>query len=191
MKKLLVLTVVILITLSQLSETALAARPSYPWNATYPYSLQTGQTRHHMIPWQELKNFGQQEYNTQQKLTNFLNSYNSINQANLGEYKNVEELVEGYFKGESSAKETVSELFAWMQGNLVVGPSQRTNDPRDNFDTPAFKCRQFYVPNPAYNDLQTRWNGTPNQKLQVFQTLSTNQMSDNRTANNHQPECQW
>ncbi|MBZ8179473.1 hypothetical protein [Oscillatoria salina] len=191
MKKLLILTVAILITLSQLSGTALAARPSYPWNSTYPYSLQTGQTRHHTIPWQQLTTFGVNEYNTAQKLTDFLNKFNSINQANLGEYQNVSELVQGYFNGESPAKETVSELFAWMQGNLVVGPSQRTNDPGEKFDTPAFNCRQYYYPNPAYNNLEQRWNGTANEKLQVFETLSTNAMSGNNTVNNHEPQCKW
>lgn len=196
MKKLLILAVAILIALSQFSGTALAARPSYPWNSNQPYAIQTGQARHHIIPWQQLVNFGTNQYTTQQQLEDFLKNYNLIDKANLGSYQNINELVTAYFAKASDAVETVEELFTWMQGNLVVGPKNRTNDPGENFDTPALNCRQHYFPNVAYNDLQNKWNnGTGAQSKQVFETLSTTAMSAIQTATAKapppQPECKW
>jgi hypothetical protein len=33
--------------------------------------------------------------------------------------------------------DSLTELYAWMPGNLFIGPSNRADDPGSNFDTPA------------------------------------------------------
>lgn len=183
MKKVLIFLVATLIAISQFPGVASAARPSYPFPSDYPYAIKTGQARHHIIPWQELNNYGVAHYTTESQLTTFLNSYSGIEKANLGAYQNnIPGLAKAVTNGNSEAKETMTELFAWMQGNLVVGPTTRPNgDPGDKFDVVAYNCRQQKYPDSKYNNLETRWTDQT-QKGGVFTMLSQTRMSGLDTA---------
>jgi hypothetical protein len=185
MKKLLILTLVILIATFQFSEKAIAARSPYPWNSDQPYSIKSNQARHHIIPLEELVDYGTLTYTTQPLLMNFLLSYENIKKVNLGEYQSFAELAEAYLNKQGPAVETMNGLFGWVQGNLVVGPKERV-DPGKNFDEVAFYCRQNISYNTRYNELQTRWN-TPATKKDVFELLSTTQMLGIETAS----KCNW
>ncbi|MCC3466239.1 MAG: hypothetical protein JGK37_09585 [Microcoleus sp. PH2017_06_SFM_O_A] len=186
MKKLLILTLVILIAIFQFPANASAARPSYPWNSDQPYSISFYQTRHHIIPLEELVKFGTQTYTTQLLLTDFLLSYDNIKKVNLGEYKSIAELIKAYLDRKTPAVETMNGLFGWVQGNLVVGPQNRAWDPGNAFDEVAFDCRQNIYYNTRYTNLKKRWE-TPATKRDVFELLSTTQMSGIKTATN----CNW
>lgn len=181
LKILLTFIVAALIAVSQFSGVANAARPSYPFPSSYPYPIQTGQARHHIIPWQELTNYEFATYTTEASLTTFLTNYSGIEKANLGAYDNISALANGVISGKSDAKETMSELFAWMQGNLVVGPTNRQHDPGEKFDVVAYDCRQQKYPNPNYQDLKGRWENQA-QKGGVFTMLSQTPMSGSSTA---------
>ncbi|MBD2502127.1 hypothetical protein [Anabaena azotica] len=186
MKKLLILTLVILIGIFQFPENASAARPSYPWNPNQPYPISSAQTRHHIIPLDELVKYGTQTYTTQLSLTDFLLSYENIKNVNLGEYKNIQELIKAYLEKKPPAVETMNGLFGWVQGNLVVGLKKRAWDPGNAFDEVAFQCRQNIYFNKRYTGLKERWE-TPADKKDVFELLSTTQMSGIETAT----KCNW
>ncbi|WYL96833.1 MAG: hypothetical protein HEQ35_26290 [Gloeotrichia echinulata IR180] len=186
MKKLLILTLVILIAIFQFPENASADRTPYPWKPNQPYSISSAQARHHIIPLDELVKYGTQTYTTQLSLTNFLLSYENIKNVNLGEYKNFQELIKAYLEKKSPAVETMEGLFGWVQGNLVVGPKKRAWDPGNAFDEVAFECRQNTSYNTRYKDLEQRWN-TPADKQDVFKLLSTTQMLGIQTAT----KCSW
>lgn len=180
-----------------------AGRPSYPFPANQPYGIATGQARHHIIPWQELVAYGVGEYVTANEVLQFLQGYNLINQANLGQFNgNLPGLANAYIDetadGHAEAKDTMFALFAWMQGNLVVGPSNRPDDPGDVFDQKAYDCRQHYAAGTpqfnAYANLQQAWAGTPSQEKRTFEMLAGTAMLGNQTATNQAlpaPACQW
>lgn len=185
MKKILILILVILIAIFQFPEKASAARSPYPWDSNQPYSLQPNQARHHIIPLEELVDYGTRTYTTQPLLTDFLLSYENIKKVNLGEYKSIAELIKAYLDKKTPAVETMNGLFGWVQGNLVVGPKQRAWDPGNTFDEVAFDCRQKIYYDTRYKDLQRRWD-IPATKKDVIQLLSTTEMSGKVTAN-----CNW
>ncbi|WP_293151624.1 MULTISPECIES: hypothetical protein [unclassified Microcoleus] len=189
MKKLLILTLVILIAIFQFPENSSAARPSYPWNSDQPYPILSYQTRHHIIPLDELVKYGTQTYTTQPLLTDFLLSYENIKNVNLGEYKSIQELIKAYLEKKPPAVETMNGLFGWVQGNLVVGPQNRAWDPGNAFDDVAFQCRQNIYYDTRYTDLKNRWEkpATPATKRDVFELLSTTKMSGIETAT----KCLW
>lgn len=182
-----------------------AGRPSYPFPSNQPYALTTGQSRHHIIPWQELVAYGTGTYVTVEGVLQFLATYNLIDQANLGQFNgDLPGLAAAYIDEDSDdhaeAEETMTALFAWMQGNLVVGPSNRADDPGDVFDTNAYDCRQHYAAGTpefdAYAGLQQAWNGAPDEKRHTFEMLASTAMLGNQTATNAAavppaPACQW
>jgi hypothetical protein len=165
--------------------TTAEARPDYPWKSDNPYALESSQARHHIIPWEELVEFGMTNIATNDTtLQAFLNSYDNIGTANLGSATSTQALVKDFFEGSSEARETVEALFAWMQGNLVVGPKNRSNDPGKAFDTVAFNCRQQVSPDNAYTDLKDNWNA---KRLTTFNTLASTAMSPIKT----ETDCTW
>ena len=190
MKKLLIFAIAILMTLSLLPSIAEAQRVSYPWDSNVPFDIGNNNTRHHIVPYGELTSFGKEIYpprkETKGKLTQFLKKYNLINQANLGSASSVDDLVTKYVNNNSEAMETVEQLFAWMQGNLVVGPSNRPNDPGDTFDKFALECRQDICFNNDYRNLESRWKSSKSEKEKVFSLLSKKAMCKIDTVT-----CKW
>ncbi|MDD7910943.1 hypothetical protein PUV47_13525 [Pseudovibrio exalbescens] len=202
----------LVLTATALTLTALAAgtaaaqqRPNYPWQANVPYALQANQSRHHIIPWQELISYGVGEYVTLAEVQGFLDTYNLIGQANIGSFANTNDLAAAYVDEDNGdhneANDVMFSLFAWMQGNLVVGPNNANRphgDPGDAFDQRAYDCKMHYANAGVRNqfqNLQARWNGTPNQERVVFDTLSQDAMAANATATDQAappaPACAW
>lgn len=187
-------TLILILSCLSLALPSLATmppRPTYPWASNQPYALNNGNARHHMIPWQELVAFGTQHFaNNPNDLAGFIQNFNNIGNANLGEH-NQNDLAQAYNNGDATAVETVEALLAWMQGNLVVGPANQPNDPGNVFDQVAFNCRQAHFPNAAYNNLQATWAGNNDQKWAVLQLLSTTAMTAQTTDGNIPNNCQW
>lgn len=185
MKKLFILTVAILIVISQFSGMACAGsrEPDYPWASNFPKQLPTGATRHHIIPWEELVKFGNENYNKdEKKLIRFLDKYTGLKKANLGAYQDSRQFVNQVIAGRKDATETMEQLYAWMQGNLVVGPRTRSQDPGNKFDTVAWECRQKVVYDYEYDDLKMKWKtGSKFVKERVFETLRRKIMPENFT----------
>ncbi|MCM2291703.1 hypothetical protein NAC44_05095 [Allorhizobium sp. BGMRC 0089] len=178
-------------------------RPTYPWKSDYPVALPGNTSRHHMIPWDQLVQFGLSAIDTEEKAKAFLKTYSGFDAANLGTYgqgtkeEKITALSEAYIQKVPDAVETMKSLFAWMQGNLVVGPNRGTSDPGEKFDDEAFNCHQHYAA-PAeaekFEYLKQRWDKNST-KPDVFAVLSKTPMLGPDTRTDHpappEPACVW
>lgn len=195
MKKLLIFAIAILMTLSLLPSIA-EARDNYPWDSNVPFDIGNNNTRHHIIPYGELTSFGRKIYPPKKESQGGLNefftpqNYNLIKKANLGASPDTKDLVAKYVTNDREAVQTVEQLFGWMQGNLVVGPSNRANDPKEKFDKDAFNCRQDICYNNAYRDLESHWkSNNDKEKKEVFSLLAKTKMCKIETATSG--KCKW
>lgn len=138
MKKLLTIAVALLIAASQvLISPAAYARPAYPFGDT----VGANETRHHIIPWEQLTKICDDNLKTRKDVDPFLANYKEFNKATQLTYKNKNQLAKEYIAKTKEALDDMASLCAWMQGDLVKGPDNRPNDPGSTYDTVANQCR--------------------------------------------------
>ncbi|MCC3527681.1 MAG: hypothetical protein JGK21_05220 [Microcoleus sp. PH2017_22_RUC_O_B] len=147
-------------------------RPSFPFGGTVP----TGRTRHHIIPWKHLVESAEKELPSN-KRKQFLMDYSMLRPVTISRFKfqtgaDIDNFLSALNNKEKEAVETYREIIAWLPGNIVIGPSNRPNDPGDNFDKYAFAClRKVSSGSPVINAIINGYNQQSN--LAVFTTLQT------------------
>ena len=83
-----------------------------------------------------------------------------------------------------------AQLYAWIPGNLFIGPSNRADDPGEDFDTPAL----VVVGSPTYNRLQTVDNAitsyvnSGNGQDAARATVNLNQVARRQTYDDLNPQ---
>lgn len=140
-------------------------RPNYPFNDKVDNNV----TRHHIIPWESIMNEGVRLITTQEQITDLFKKYQKICEANIGCFLNKEELIDEIILQNNEAIETYKELLAWLPGNLVVGPSERDDDPGQNIDLKALAFMQ--ETNNGYERLANDWNDE-NSRINVIHFLA-------------------
>jgi hypothetical protein len=131
---------------------AFAARPSYPYSDTVAPNA-----RHHILPWKTTVDFGIANFTSRDDIVNIVSLLMS-RKPNLGEFKSADELATGILNKNVAALETWASLLAWLPGNLVIGPANRSDDPGESFDTKALKCLKQVNLDATYTDLFSLWN---------------------------------
>lgn len=154
------------------SLTSQGAGPSYPVTAS----------RHHIIPLNVLRQF----YNEVSRRERFrsINGFFNVYSSNLHLYAGANHvdcssmgndllgaenlaLAQGYglARGGGTSRapnfDTFTQFYAWLPGNLFVGPNNRSDDPEDGFEINAavvVGTTYFNVAQRAYNNIQ-RFNG--------------------------------
>lgn len=159
--------------------SAMAARPDYPFDD----SIATGLSRHHIIPWEELVKFGTDNFTSDADRTTLINAIIGTRKVNLGSFQNnIPTLVKGLNPPQNSeAVEVWQSLLAWTQGNLVVGPNARTNDPGSEFDKVAYTCLKAVNPDNNYTKIFDDWNDkdtTTNKRKEYFLIMAAHDIAN-------------
>lgn len=108
--------------------TQIKAYDTRPGNARRA-DEQLAVSAHHIIPFRDLQAFGNaliknRHFNTLTSTSRLIGiPYHVL----VGELKRIEE-------GQSGDLAQIQSFFCWMPGNLMIGPSDRVDDPGSNFD---------------------------------------------------------
>lgn len=159
--------------------SAMAARPDYPFDD----SIATGLSRHHIIPWEELVDFGTDNFTSDADRTTLINAIIGTRKVNLGSFQNdIPTLVKGLNPPKNSeAVEVWQSLLAWTQGNLVVGTNARTNDPGSKFDEVAYTCLKVVNHDVTYTNIFADWEAptaTPSTKKKDFLMMAAHDIAN-------------
>jgi len=156
-----------------------AGRPSYPFND----KIASGLSRHHIIPWEELVEFGTDNFTSDADRTDLINAIIGTRTVNLGSFQgNVPQLVAGLHTPQNpEAVEVWQSLLAWTQGNLVVGTNTRPDDPGSKFDQVAYNCLKVVNHDATYTVIFADWEAptaTTAAKKQYFLTMAAHDIAN-------------
>lgn len=147
-------------------------RPSFPFGGAVP----TGRTRHHIIPWEDLVKSAVKELPPNRR-KQFLMDYSMLRPVTISKFRfqtgeDIDNFLRALNNNEKEAIETYREIIAWLPGNIVIGPSNRPNDPGDKFDKDAFAClTKVSSGSPVINAIRNGYNQQSG--IAVFTTLQT------------------
>ena len=129
-------------------------RPGYPFSDNVP----PGSARHHIIPWEELVDFGNANFTSDADRVTLIRSIVWNKAVNMGPYTTIEQLVAALRDTTNSeAVDVWHSLLAWPKGNLVIGPNERPDDPGRVFDVVAYECLKMMNPDQSYTRIFADW----------------------------------